>query len=41
MNLAVPAPRFIHPFLTARGPASMSGPLRFAMLTRVGHDARP
>jgi hypothetical protein len=33
--------RFNHPFLTARGRASMSGPRRFAVLTRVGHDTRP
>jgi hypothetical protein len=36
-----PGNRFNHPFLTARGRASMSGPRRFAALTRVGHDARP
>lgn len=43
--LPVPAPRFKHPFLTARGRASMSGPRRFPRpspgFTRVGHDARP
>ncbi len=33
--------RFYPPFLTARGRASMSGPRRFATLTRVGHDTRP
>ena len=33
--------RFHHPFLTARGRASMSGPHQFATLTRVEHDARP
>jgi hypothetical protein len=30
-----------HPFLTARGRASMSGPRQFAALTRVGHDTGP
>ena len=36
-----PGNRFNHPFLTARGRASMSGPRLFVALTRVGHDARP
>lgn len=40
--LEVPAQLIFCPlFLTARGRASMSGPRRFAPLTRVGHDTRP